>query len=80
MRKKSQCDNVIDLNQDGVMKSFWDIIGVVSTVSYFQIAYYLQREVAKQLSFTKLRFYADPQLINIAISLAFGIKNLAKFS
>ena len=80
MRKKSQCDDAINLNQDDGMRIFLNIVGVASTVSYFQIAYCLQREVAKQLKFTKLHFYADPQLINIAISLAFGIENLAKFS
>ena len=80
MRKKSQCDDAIDLIQDDGMRIFLNIVGVVSTVSYFQIAYCLQREVAKQLKFTKFHFYADPQLINIAISLAFGIKNLARFS
>ena len=57
-----------------------DIVGVASTVNYFQIAYCLQCEVAKQLNFTKLHFYANPQLINIAISSAFEIQNLATFS
>ena len=80
MRNKCQCDNAIDLNQSDGMEKFLHIVGVASTVSYFQIAYCLQCEVAKQLNFTKLHFYADPQLINIAISLAFGIKNLASFS
>ena len=80
MQKKSQCDNAIHLNRDDGMKMFLDIVGVASTVSYFQIAYCLQREVAKQLNFTKLHFYADPRLINIAISLAFEIENLARFS
>ena len=80
MRNQSQCDNAINLNQDDGMKMFLDIVGVASTVNYFQIAYCLQCEVAKQLNFTKFHFYADPQLINIAISLAFGIANLARFS
>ena len=80
MQKKSQCDDAIDLNQHDGMKSFLDIVGLASTVSYFQIAYYLQREIAKQLKFTKLHFYVDPKFINIAITLAFGIENLARFS
>ena len=79
MEKKSQCDNAIDSNQDGIAK-FLDIVGLASTVNYFQITYCLQCEVAKQLNFTKLHFYADPQLINIAISLAFKIPNLTAFS
>ena len=77
--KKSQCDNAIDLKQDG-MEKFLDIVGVACTINYFQIAYCLQCEVAKQLNFTKLHFYTDPQLINITIGLAFGIKDLPSFS
>ena len=72
MEKNSQCDNAIDLNQDEI-KKFLDIVGVASTINYFQIAYCLQCEVAKELNFTKLHFYSDPQLINITISLAFGL-------
>ena len=79
MDKKSQCDNAIDVKQDGIEK-FLDIVGVACTINYFQIAYCLQCEVAKQLNFTKLHFYTDSKLINITIGLAFGIKNLANFS
>ena len=78
MDKKSQCDNAIDLKQDGIEK-FLDIVGVACTINYFQIAYCLQCEVAKKLNFTKLHFYTDPQLINITIGLAFGISNITSF-
>jgi len=74
--KKSQCDNV---EQDNI-KKFLDIVGVASTINYFQIAYCLQCEVAKQFNFTKLHFYSDSQLINITIGLAFGIKRFKKLS
>ena len=79
MDKNCQCDNAIDLAQDGIEK-FLDIVGVACTINYFQIAYCLQCEVAKQLNFTKLHFYIDPQLINITIGLAFGMKDLTRFS
>ena len=79
MEKNSQCDNAIDLTQDGIEK-FLDIVGVACTINYFQIAYCLQCEVAKQLNFTKLHFYTDSQLINITIGLAFGMKDLTSFS
>ena len=72
IENKSQCDNAIDLKNDGIQK-FLDIVGLRCTINYFQIAYCLQCEVAKQLRFTKLHFYSDPQLINITISLAFGV-------
>ena len=78
-KKNRQCDNAIDLKQDGI-ETFLDIVGVACTINYFQIAYCLQCEVAKQLNFTKLHFYTDPQLINVTIGLAFGMKNLPSFS
>ena len=78
-KQNRQCDNAIDLKQDDIER-FLDIVGVACTISYFQIAYCLQCEVAKQLNFTKLHFYTDPQLINITIGLAFGMTNLTSFS
>ena len=78
-KKNRQCDNAIALKQDGI-EMFLDIVGVACTISYFQIAYCLQCEVAKQLNFTKLHFYTDPQLINITIGLAFGMTNFISFS
>ena len=79
MDKNSQRDNAIDLKKDGI-ETFLDIVGVTCTINYFQIAYCLQCEVAKQLNFAKLHFYTDPQLINITIGLAFGVKELPSFS
>ena len=76
--KQSQCDNAIDLERDGIEK-FLDIVGVACTINYFQIAYCLQCEVAKELNFTKLHFYSDPNLINITIGLAFDINNFTSF-
>ena len=78
-KKNCQCDNAIDLQQDGI-ETFLDIVGMACTISYFQIAYCLQCEVAKQLNFTKLHFYTDPQLINITIGLVFRMKNLTTLS
>ena len=77
--KKSQHDNVIDLKQNGT-KKFLNIVGVASTINYFQIAYCLQCEVAKQLKFNKLHFYSDSQLMNVTIGFAFGINQLTVFS
>ena len=80
MEHNSQCDNAIDLEQIDGIEKFLDIVGAVCTINYFQIAYCLQCEVAKQLNFTKLHYYSNSQLINITIGLAFGIKNFASFS
>ena len=78
-KKNRQCDDAIDLKQDGI-ETFLDIVGAACTINYFQIAYCLQCEVAKQLNFTKRHFYTDPQLINITIGLAFGMTNLPSIS
>ena len=75
-KKSSQCDTI---KQDGeIIETFLNIVGAASTINYFQIAYCLQCEVAKQLNFTKLHFYSDPQLINFAIGLAFERNSLAE--
>ena len=75
MEKKSQCDNAFDLYEyDKNIKFFLSIVGAINTINYFQIAYCLQCEVAKQLNFTKLHFYSDPQLINFTIGLVFKMK------
>ena len=69
-----QSDEAIDL------KAFLNIVKIPSTVSYFQIAYCLQFEIAKQLHYTELHFFSDPQLINIAICLALEIPSTPKYS
>ena len=79
MKNESQSNDSIDLKKDGIEK-FLDIVGFASTISYFQITYCLQCEVAKQLNFTKLHFYSDPQLINITIGFVFDILGNFKLS
>ena len=69
-KKQSQLDNAFNLHETGI-KNFLDIVGVPSTLNYFQTAYSLQCEVAKQLLLTKLHFYSEPRLINITIGLVF---------
>ena len=75
MKMKSQND-AIDLNQNDVMESFLKVVGVTATINYFQIAYCLQCEIAKRLNLTRLHFYSDPQLINIAVNLAFRLTDI----
>ena len=74
-KKKGQ-DDAIDLNQNDGMESFLKVVGLTATINYFQIAYCLQCEIAKQLNLTKLHFYSNPQLINIAVNLAFRLKGI----
>ena len=80
MKSKCQNDYAIELTQNDGMEQFLSIAGAANTINYFQIAYCLQFEVAKQLRITKLPFYSDPYLVNIAISLAFGMHNLIDVS
>ena len=78
---KSQCDNPnVSMQTEKNLQTFLDIVGTASTVNYFQIAYCLQCEIAKQLHLTKLHFYSNPQLINIAICLTFEMPELPSFS
>ena len=71
---QSQQDIAIDLKQDREknLEKFLNIVGVRSTINYFQIVYCLQCLLAQQLKFTKLHFYSNPQLMNLAICFAFG--------
>ena len=73
---QSQCDNAIHLKEERTssIKKFLNIVGETSMLSYFQITYCLQCEIAKQLKFTKLHFYSNPQLINLALSSAFEMQ------
>ena len=78
-KHKSQNDCPIDLKQkDQTIHQLFDFAGAESTIKYFQIAYCLQCEVAKELNFTKLHFYSDPQIFNFKIGIAFEINNLAE--
>ena len=74
IKRKGQ-DDAIDLTENKGIEGFLKIVGVTTTINYFQIAYCLQCEIAKQFNFTKLHFYSDPQLINVTLNLAFRLKD-----
>ena len=76
-KKKCQNDNPISLmHDDKNVNQIFDFVGAADTIKYFQIAYCLQCEVAKQLNFTKLHFYSDPRIFNFKLGLTFNIKSL----
>ena len=75
IKMKGQNDTIY-LNENEGIEGFLKIVGVTTIINYFQIAYCLQCEIAKQLNLTKLHFYSDPQLINVTLSLAFRLKTL----
>ena len=76
-KNKSQNDNPIRLTHDDKnVNQILDFVGAASTIKYFQIAYCLQCEVAKQLNFTKHHFYSDPQIINFKLGLIFEMETL----
>ena len=70
LHEKSQKDH-IDIQT--VLK----IIEPFIIMNYFQITYCLQCLIAKCLSFSKLHFYSQPQLINITFFYAFSMNKLA---
>jgi len=81
MEKQSDCDDV-DLehrenNTTLGIEKFLNIVGLASTINFFQIAYCLQCEVAKQFNISEHHFYSDYILINIRIGLTFGLLNVA---
>ena len=76
-KNKCQNDSPIRLTHDDKdVNQILDFVGAASTIKYFQIAYCLQCEVAKQLNFTKLHFYSDPQIINFKLGLIFEMEYL----
>ena len=87
-KNKCQNDSPITLmHDDKNVNQILNFVGAAGTINYFQIAYCLQCEVAKQLNFTKLHFYSDPQIINFKLGVIFEreslkaniIKNRPKF-
>jgi len=74
--KKQSNYNVINLEQEG-NDLFCNIVGLASTINFFQIAYCLQCEVAKQFNLTEPCFYSDYRLINLRIGLTFKLINVA---
>ena len=70
LHEKSQKDHVD-------IQTFLKIIEPFCIMNYFQITYCLQCLIAKYLSFSKLHFYSQPQLINITFFYAFGMNKLA---
>ena len=76
-RSNCQNDSPISLMQDDeTVNQLFEFVGAASTINYFQIAYCLQCEVAKQLNFTTLHFYSDPRIFNFKLGITFDIKSL----
>ena len=72
MEQKKQCD-VIE-NYSNNVETLSRIVGVTSTIGYFQISYALQNEIAIQFKLkNKVQvFYTDPQLLNVDVCQMFG--------
>ena len=76
-KSKSQNDSPIRLTKNNEsLIELLEIAGAANTIKYFQVAYCLQCEVAKQLNFTKLHFYSDPQILNFKLGIIFDINGL----
>ena len=74
--KKSQFDVFYMKRSEENIQTFMDIVGEASTINYFQIAYCLQCDIAKQLNLSQF-FFSDPQQFNGFLGLVFEIPQLA---
>ena len=72
-KNKQQCDVITsDLDrQISATTKLSQIVGKISIMKYFQIAYALQCDVAKRLSLQKKHFYSNPHLFNLSICHCF---------
>ena len=70
MENKSQADFIsTTAKNQNTKQTLFNIVGVSSTKSYFQIAYAIQCDISKRLGLKKLHFHSNPQLLNFSISL-----------
>ena len=72
MKQKRQCDTIE--NESNNVETLSKIVGIPSTISYFQISYALQNEIAFQLKLnsTSQIFYQHPELLNFDLFQMFG--------
>ena len=72
-KNKQQCDVITsDLDrQISATTKLSQIVGKISIMKYFQIAYPLQCDVGKQLNLQKKHFYSNPHLFNLSICHCF---------
>ena len=63
----SQTDEVIATAQQTAMEIFTNLIGKLSMISYFQVAYALQCDISKRLHLKRLHFHANPNLFNLSL-------------
>ena len=79
MRNRSQRD-IIDVSASPKENIFSGIVGIPSTISYFQIAYALQSEVAIRFRLKIFDlFYSHPRLLNVNLCLMFDKKAPLQF-
>ena len=72
MKQKRQCDTIE--NESNNIETLTRIVDMPSTISYFQISYALQNEIAIQfkLSSTRQVFYLHPEMLNFDLLQMFG--------
>ena len=60
-----------EIDGNNATKTFLEIIGETSTISYFQVAYALQCDISKRFNLKKGHFYSHPEMLNISIYSSF---------
>ena len=82
LKNEKQCDELADSQnkQTSATETLLGVVGKTSIVSYFQIAYALQGEIAKRLNLQKRHVYSNPNFLNLGIGQCFDdIKMLENF-
>ena len=69
LKRKKQSDNIDSL------QILTDLVGKISTISYFQIAYALQGDLSKRLELKRHHFYTSPSLLNLSLGHCFNDQN-----
>ena len=73
MKNKRQTD-LVESNpcSDSAIVILENLIGKLSIISYFQIAYALQSDLASKMNLKKMHFYSNPMLLNLSFHYYFN--------
>ena len=70
-RNQRQCDELTNDENLSAVHTLLGVVGRPSTISYFQIAYALQCDIAKRLNLRKVHVYSNPSILNLSIGHCF---------
>ena len=72
MKNGKQTDHIESSpSSDSAIAILKDLIGKLNIISYFQIAYALQCDLASKMNLKKMHFYSNPMLLNLSLHYYF---------